>query len=90
MPDIYLLKDLANKTGFSIYTIKYYLKLGLIKESGRSPDTNFRYFDDGTVNNLSEIRKLRKNGLSLKMIKKEVGAYCNTPLQQKHHSPLHI
>ena len=69
MSGIYLLKDLAIKTGFSIYTIKYYLKLGLIKESGRSPDTNFRYFDDKTVDNLMEIRKLRKKGLSLNKIK---------------------
>lgn len=69
MSDIYLLKDLAIKTGFSIYTIKYYLKLGLINEAGRGPDTNFRYFDDNTVLRLAEIRKLRKNGLSLKKIK---------------------
>ena len=70
MSSIYLLKDLSVKTGFSIYTIKYYLKLGLIKEVDRSPDTNFRYFDDTTVDNLTEIRTLRKKGLSLKDIKK--------------------
>ena len=70
MSSIYLLKDLSVKTGFSIYTIKYYLKLGLIKEVDRSPDTNFRYFDDTTVDNLTEVRTLRKKGLSLKDIKK--------------------
>ncbi len=72
MPDIYLLKDLALKTGFSIYTIKYYLKLGLIKESGRSPDTNYRYFDQGTALHLGRIRELRKQGLSLTEIKEKL------------------
>ena len=69
MADIYLLKDMAVKTGFSIYTIKYYLKLGLIKETGRCPDTNFRYFNDATVVNLNKIRELRKKGLTLNKIK---------------------
>ena len=69
MPDIYLLKDIAIKTGFSIYTIKYYLKLGLLREAGRSPDTNFRYFDEVSVANLNKIKELRTKGLSLKKIK---------------------
>ena len=56
MKNIYLLKDLAIRTGLSIYTIKYYLNLGLIKEIGRSPDTNFRYFDDSTVKRLLAVR----------------------------------
>lgn len=69
MQDIYLLKDLAMRTGFSIYTLKYYLKLGLVKESGRSPDTNFRYFDNSTIATLDKVKELRKKGLSLKKIK---------------------
>lgn len=69
MKTIYLLKDLSIKTGLSIYTLKYYLKLGLIKEVGRSPDTNFRYFDDSTVKKLLKIRSLRKVNLSINDIK---------------------
>ena len=69
MSDIYLLKDLSLKTGYSIYTIKYYLKLGLLAEAGRSPDTNFRYFDNGTVEQLAKIREFRKQGFSLSRIK---------------------
>ncbi len=72
MKTIYLLKDLALKTGLSIYTIKYYLKLGLVKEIGRSPDTNFRYFDDSTVSKLSKIRELRKKNQSLEKIEKRL------------------
>ncbi|NQT06342.1 MAG: MerR family transcriptional regulator [Candidatus Omnitrophica bacterium] len=72
MNTIYLLKDLAVRTGLSAYTIKYYLKLGLIKEIGRSPGTNFRYFDDSTISALENIRSLRKDKLTLKQINKKI------------------
>ena len=62
---IYLIKDLARLSGHSVYTLKFYLKLGLIKESGRSPQTRFRYFDDSTVAQLSKIRTWRKERKSL-------------------------
>jgi len=67
--NLYLIKDLARLSGYSIYTIKFYLKVGLIKEVGRSPETNFRYFDETTLEDLKEIRRLRKQGKSLKEIK---------------------
>ena len=67
--NLYLIKDLAHLSGYSIYTIKFYLKIGLIKEVGRSPETNFRYFDETTLESLQEIRRLRKQGKSLKEIK---------------------
>ena len=66
--DIYLIKDLSRASGISIYTIKFYLKLGLIKEVGRSQATNFRYFDNSTLNALKEIIGLRKD-MSLAKIK---------------------
>jgi len=56
---VYLLKDLASLTGYSIYTLKFYLQLGLIHEVDRSPETRFRYFDDVTVARLQQIRRLR-------------------------------
>lgn len=70
---IYLVKDLARATGFSVYTIKFYLKLGLIKEFGRGPDTRYRYFDDRAVKDLRRIRDLRRQGLSLKEIGRRSG-----------------
>ena len=45
MGDIYLIKDLARTRGFSIYTIKYYIKLKLVREAGRFPELK------GVVNN---------------------------------------
>ena len=65
---LYLVKDLAHLSGLSVYTIKYYLKLGLIKEVGRSPETNFRYFDDSTLKTLNSIIDFRRDGASLSRI----------------------
>ena len=69
---IYLLKDLARKTGYSIHTLKYYLNLGLIQETGRSPETRFRYFDDQTVAMLARIRALRRQHQSLAEIEQRL------------------
>ena len=69
MRNIYLLKDIARISGQSVHTIKYYLKIALIKEIGRSPDTNFRFFDDSTVERLNKIRELRLKNIPIKEIK---------------------
>jgi len=66
--NIYLIKDLARLTGYSIHTLKYYLKIGLVKEISRSPETRFRYFDDSTVERLKKIRALRKEEKSIRDI----------------------
>ena len=72
MKNIYLIKVLARISGHSVYTIKFYLKEGLIEEIGRSPSTNFRYFDDSTVKELEKIRSLRRKGKSIAGIKDEL------------------
>ena len=64
-----MLKDLARLSGHSVYTVKFYLKLGLVREAGRSPSTNFRYFDESTVTRLDRIRALRREQKSLAEIK---------------------
>jgi DNA-binding transcriptional MerR regulator len=67
--NIYLVKDLSRFSGLSVYTVKYYLKLGLIKEISRSPETNFRYFDRSTLERLGRIIEYRKKGVSLGKIR---------------------
>lgn len=69
MLNLYLVKDLGRLTGLSVDTLKYYLKIGLISEVGRSPETNFRYFDDSTVEKLNQIIGLRKQKYSILKIK---------------------
>ena len=66
---IYLIKDLSRLSGLSVYTIKYYLNLGLVKEVSRSQGTNFRYFDDSTLEGLKKIIALRREKISLKKIR---------------------
>ena len=72
MKNIYLIKDLAQVTGYSVDTLKYYLKIKLIKEIGRGPETNFRFFDDSTVERLKLIRDLRRQGDSIERIKEKL------------------
>ena len=68
MKSIYLIKDLAKVSGCSTHTLKFYLRLGVLKEIGRSPETNFRYFDDSSTERLMEIRQLQRRKMSLKEI----------------------
>ena len=72
LSNIYLIKDLARLTGYSIYTLKYYLKIGLIREASRSPETRYRYFDDSTVRQLKKIRDLRRENKSIQEIRDEL------------------
>ena len=69
MEKVYLIKDLARLSGHTVYTLKYYLNIGLIKEVGRSPETNFRYFYDTTIERLKKIRELRRENKSIAEIK---------------------
>ncbi len=69
MKNIYLLKDLARLSGYSTYTLKYYLRLGLLEEIGRSPTTNFRFFDESTFERLEKIKNLRAKKISLEEIR---------------------
>ena len=72
--NLYLMKDLSRISGHSIYTLKFYLKRGLIQEVGRSPETRFRYFDETTVEQLARIRALRKQRKSLSEIQRLIGS----------------
>ena len=72
MENIYLVKDLSCISGISVYTIKYYLKLGLIKELGRTSQLNYRYFNDSTVKQLAKIRKWRKQGICIDEIQHRI------------------
>jgi len=66
--NMFLVKDVAQICGQSVHTIKYYLKIGLIREVGRSPQTHFRYFNNSTLRRLAKIRRLRKQNKSIREI----------------------
>jgi len=69
MKELYLIKDLARKTGYSTNTIKFYLREKLIEEFARSPYTNFRIFDEDCISRLLKIRAFRKEGIALEEIR---------------------
>jgi DNA-binding transcriptional MerR regulator len=72
-PDtIYMTSDLVSVTGLGRHTVYYYLKLGLIKETGRTWRGNYRYFDQAVVERLQQIIALRAEGLSLDAIKQRL------------------
>ena len=79
--NLYLLKDLSRLSGHSIHTIKFYLKVGLIQEAGRSPQTRFRYFNDATVSRLTRIRAWRRQRKSLAEIQQLLTASADSPLE---------
>jgi len=70
--NVYLIKDLARLTGYSVHTLKFYLKIGLFKEIDRSPETRYRYFDDTSIERLKRIREYRKVGKPIKEIMHEL------------------
>jgi len=68
MSKIYLIGDLARHSLFSIDTLNYYLRIGLIEEIGRSERSQYRYFDDATLETLQKIKVLRLEKVPIKEI----------------------
>ena len=68
MEKIYLIGDLARLSELSIDTLNYYLRIDLIEEISRSERSNYRYFNDNTINQLEKIKKLRLEKVAIKEI----------------------
>lgn len=68
---IYLIGDLAKKTGLSVDTLNYYLRIGLIKESARSERSGYRLFDDEVLEQLETIIELRSQNIPIKEIMRQ-------------------
>jgi MerR family transcriptional regulator, copper efflux regulator len=58
----------AERTGLSIDTIRFYQKIGLVKQAARS-EGGFRLFTDADVKDLAFIKKAQELGFSLTEIK---------------------
>jgi len=58
----------AERTGLSIDTIRFYQKIGLVKQPARS-EGGFRLFDDADIKDLAFIKKAQELGFSLIEIK---------------------
>ena len=61
--------EISRITGVSIQTIRYYEQEGLIKPVEVDHWTGYRYYDDSSIDRLSEILYLKDLGFSLNQIK---------------------
>jgi len=68
MREVLLIGDLASRTGLSIHTINYYLKLGLVEATGRAERSGFRIFGESTLMDLQRIIELRNNKIPIREI----------------------
>lgn len=60
----YQIKDVAERTGFSATTLRYYEEIGLLPPSMRSP-AGYRQYDDETLDRLAFIARAKQLGCSL-------------------------
>lgn len=63
----YKIKDVADRSGFSAATLRYYEEIGLLPESTRSP-AGYRLYDDHTLDRLAFISRAKQLGCSLEEI----------------------
>lgn len=63
----FLIKELAQQTGLSSDTIRFYEKKKLLKPSFRA-DNNYRYYDEETLKRLVFIKRCRDLDISLNEI----------------------
>jgi Cu(I)-responsive transcriptional regulator len=64
--------DLAKRTGTKVETIRYYERIGLLPEPGRT-EGNYRAYDNGHLGRLSFIRRARDLGFSLDQVRELLG-----------------
>lgn len=72
--DYYTIKDVAEKTGLSIYTLRYYDKEGLLPFVKRS-ESGIRLFTDTDLEWLSTIICLKETGMPLKKIREYIDLF---------------
>ncbi|URZ87858.1 MerR family transcriptional regulator [Floricoccus penangensis] len=65
---IYSIKEVAEITGLSIYTIRYYDKEGLLPFVARN-DAGIRVFSESDINQIQTICCLKNTGMALKDIR---------------------
>jgi DNA-binding transcriptional MerR regulator len=58
----------AERTGLSIDTIRFYQKIGLVKQAARS-EGGFRLFTDADMKDLAFIKRAQELGFSLNEVK---------------------
>lgn len=63
----YSISQFAQLTGFTIYTLRYYEKEGILKSSRQA--NNHRYYSEDDIEWVKFITRLKETGMPLKKIK---------------------
>lgn len=67
--ETYRIKQASEILGVSVYTLKYYCKIGLVSHIPRA-DNGYRIFSEEQLNWLAKVIALRKCGFSTKDLRK--------------------
>lgn len=72
--------QLANRTGFTPKTLRYYEELGLVQPDGRS-ESGYRLYSDAAIDRLRFVNRARAVGLRLEDIRRilEISDEGRTP-----------
>lgn len=77
-----LIGELAQKTGLSKDTIRFYEKLGLVAPSQRKAENGYKQYDEMTVNRLVLIKQAKSLGFTLREINEGINDWQNGELSQ--------
>ena len=77
-----LIGELAQKTGFSRDTIRFYEKIGLVTPSQRKPGSGYKDYSDVTIERLILIGQAKALGFTLCEIKQSISAWQDDELSQ--------
>lgn len=78
-----LIGELAQRTGLSRDTIRFYEKLGLISPAQRNARNGYREYDGAMVDRLFLITQAKALGFTLSEIQQEVEAWQTGQLSQE-------
>lgn len=74
--------EMAERTGASIDTLRYYEKEGLLRDVARAPNGHRRYSEDNVML-VQVLRCLRETGMSIEQLRH----YCELAVEGPHTQP---
>ncbi len=74
MDDLLTIQQVADKTGLSTHTLRYYEKIGLIQAVDRA-DNGHRRYSSGNVGWLDFLKCLRSTGMPVREVKRYAELY---------------
>ncbi|MDY6937150.1 MAG: MerR family transcriptional regulator [Cyanobacteriota bacterium] len=77
-----LIGELAQKTGVSKDTIRFYEKIGLVVPTHRREKSGYKEYDEMTIERLRLIRQAKLLGFTLSEIEQGISAWQNGELSQ--------